>query len=287
MAADGLEIGAHIQASAAADAAQRFTQHGILAHFHPAVIHHDEMEFSRRRGAIGHDPHFPHRRLDHADVRAHQLSGGAGGEQLDEGCERFARGDNFLNARYGDVQRRHERGHADIGFAFDEHERARIRDDEIRAGDARAGMQKFVAQTFAREGGELFAGIERFVGFEDAPEELGDALAAVMNRGADDVRGLLVGILQDEFGEIGFRHLNAQRFERGIQVDFLGGHALALDGELDARTFADAGDVFGSIVRVRGQVEVAAIALHAFFKRGDQFGEPCDGVFLDGARLVF
>ena len=175
------------------------------------------MEFARRGGAGAvMDYGCGERRANHAGVGRHGLAGTAGGEQFDEGAEVFARRENFLDAGDGDVQRRHERGHADVGFAFDEDDGAGIGGDEIGAGDSGVGAEEFFAQAIAREGGERFAGVKRKIGFENALEQRRDSLAAVMQRGADNVRRLLVGDLQNEFSEIGFGHLDVQRFEHVV-----------------------------------------------------------------------
>ena len=57
------------------------------------------------------------------------------------------------------------------------------------------------------------------------------------------MRRLFVGDLQDEFGEISFRNLDARGFEVMIQVDLFGGHALAFDYQADLAFPANAGDV--------------------------------------------
>ena len=222
VAADGLEIGAGIQAGAAADAVERFAQDGIVAHAHAAVVDQDEMEFARLHRLAGEQENrIGERRAEEAGVGGETLAGGAGGEEFDERRHLHARGNDFFDAGDGDVHRREEARHANVAFAFDEHEGAGVGGDQVRAGDADVGVEKFFAKFFAGEAGEGFAGIERKIGFEFALEERGDAFAAVVQRGADEVRRLLVGDLEDEFGEIGFDDFDAVGFEDVVELEFL------------------------------------------------------------------
>ena len=76
-------------------------------------------------------------------------------------------------------------------------------------------------------------------------------LAAIhVQRGNDDVRGLVVAELQDQFGEVGFDGRDAGGLERGIQLDLGRGHGLDLDdlgGILFAQNVEDDGARFGGI----------------------------------------
>ena len=50
-----------------------------------------------------------------------------------------------------------------------------------------------------------------------------------MQRGRDDVRGLVVAKLNDEFGKIGLNGMDAGGLQRVVEIDLLGGHRLDLD----------------------------------------------------------
>src|SRR6476660_149118 len=114
VAANGLEIRAGVEASAAADAVERFLEDGILAHLHAAVVDEDEMELALLGRLAGQKENgIGERGADEAGVNGESLAGGTGGKNFDKRSHFLARGDNFLDTGYGDVHRREEAGHAD------------------------------------------------------------------------------------------------------------------------------------------------------------------------------
>jgi hypothetical protein len=102
------------------------------------------------------------------------------------------------------VYRRKQRRHTDVAFALHEHERSAVSGDEVGAGDSGVGVNELLAQNFAREASQLFAGVERKIGLEFALEQRGNSLARVMECRSDDVRRLLVGNLKNELSEVAF-----------------------------------------------------------------------------------
>jgi hypothetical protein len=62
-------------------------------------------------------------------------------------------------------------------------------------------------------------------------EEPGHLRDRLVHRRGDDVRRHLPGQLDDVLTEVGLHDLHALRFERGVEVDLLGGHRLRLDHE--------------------------------------------------------
>ena len=60
-------------------------------------------------------------------------------------------------------------------------------------------------------------------------EDFADLVAIHVQRGHDDVRGLVVAELEDEFGEVGLERGDAGGLERGVEPDLGRGHGLDLD----------------------------------------------------------
>ena len=148
-------------------------------------------------------------------------------------------------------------------------------------------MQKFLAKNLAREEGERFAGVERQIGFVFALEESGDALAAVVQSRREDVRRLLVGKLKNKFGEIAFDNFDAVALENMVEVNFLAGHALALDDHLCGAPAANIEDVATGIGGGVGDEHVAVVRANRIFQRLDEIGKIGDRFVFDAARFVF
>ena len=90
-----------------------------------------------------------------------------------------------------------------VALVGDEHHRARLRDEEVAAGDAHVGGQVVIAQHAARLEAQLLDAVlaRRAV---LAAEQLGHLFLALVQRRADDVRRRLVVVdLQDVLAEIG------------------------------------------------------------------------------------
>ena len=101
------------------------------------------------------------------------------------------------------------------------------------------------------------------------------------------MRWLLISHLKNEFGQIGFNDLNAERVQGAIQTNFFRRHALALHHEADARFTADFGDITGRIGGGGREMEMASVPGNTGFERREQLRQARQGIFLDGARLVF
>src|SRR5205085_12364968 len=98
---------------------------------------------------------------------------------------------------------------------------------------AHLGIEKLVPQPRARDGRDL----RDLVSPPDVQllrEQVCDLRARLVNRGHDDVRGLLVRELDDVLAEVCLNGANAGRFERAVEFDLLGRHRLALDDRADA-----------------------------------------------------
>ncbi len=122
-----------------------------------------------------------------------------------------ARRHDLLDAGDRDVQRRQGGGHANVAFALHQHERSAVGGNKVCAGDSGIGGDELLPQDFAGKTCQLFAGVERKVGLELALEQRCDAFPRIMQRGSDDVRGLLVGHLQDELRQVAFGDFDARR----------------------------------------------------------------------------
>ena len=104
-----------------------------------------------------------------------------------------------------------------VAFVGDDDRRSGLGDQEIRAGDADVGGEKFVAQHAARLGEQLFGlrkiAVRRQVAMRLA-EVLLDVLLGHVDRRRDDVRGRLAAQLDDVFAEVRLDRLDPGRLQR-------------------------------------------------------------------------
>jgi hypothetical protein len=110
-----------------------------------------------------------------------------------------------------------------------------------------------------------------------------------VQRRSDDVRRLLVGHLQNEFGQVGFGDGDARCFQRVVQLDLFRSDALALHYQLGFVAQQDVANVLVGVGRRLRQIEMPAVGAHAGFELPQQLRQIGDGVFLDlaGAVLEF
>ena len=90
--------------------------------------------------------------------------------------------------------------------------------------------QKLLAQIAPRRIGQVLRRVAQVGQIHLALKDRADLLAVLVQRGSDDVRGLFMAELNDEFGEIG---LVAREFPAAssawLRLDLFGGHRLDLD----------------------------------------------------------
>src|SRR5205823_8460199 len=137
---------------------------------------------------------------------------------------------------------------------------------KVRTGDAGVGVQKFLPQHLTCEACEFFSCVQREIGLKLSLEERRDTLAAVVNRGADKVRRLLIGNLEDEFRKIRFSNFNACSLKVMVQVNLFRGHALAFRHQSDLTISADFGYIARSFLSGLSQKQIATVALYAGFE---------------------
>ena len=137
----------------------------------------------------------------------------------------------------------------------------------VRAGDADVGVQKLVAQPFARELRQRFSGIQRKIGLEFALEQRGDALAAVVQRRRQEVRRLLVRQLQDKFREIALDHFDPIRLQNVVEANFLGRDALAFHHQLRGPPVAHIQNVAASVLGRVGDENMPTVRANRVLER--------------------
>ena len=162
-------------------------------------------------------------------VGVHALAGGGAGQKLQEDFEVLERGDDFFDADESDEDVGHGDAHAAVAFGLDDADGAGFGDGEVGAADADLDAQEAVAEVVAGGGGEVFRCVGELRQVHRAAEDFGDLEAVLVERGDDDVRGLVVAHLHDHVGEIGLDGDDAGGFERDVHLDFVGGHGLDLD----------------------------------------------------------
>ena len=104
---------------------------------------------------------------------------------------------------------------------------------KLAPGDADVGVEEDLPELAARRLRERLE-LRRDGLALDRREELGDVLGRLLDRGRDDVDGVLAGELDDVLAEIGLDDAHPGRLERVVEPDLLGHHRLRLRGELRA-----------------------------------------------------
>mgnify|MGYP003668516988 CR=1 FL=1 len=128
---------------------------------------------------------------------------------------------------------------------------------EVAAGDAHVGREELAAQHLARLVDQIrYRGLGRAVVVRG--EQFGDLLLGLVYGGRDDVRGWLLGELDDVLAQIGLDHLHAVGDQRLVQADLLGDHGLALGHRLRVVTLADFEHDAPRLGRVARPVHVTA-----------------------------
>ncbi len=148
------------------------------------------------------------RRTQKTGIGSQLLTRAAGREELEKRRHFAPRSNDFLHSGDRDVHRRKKAAHANVAFALNQHQRAGVSRNQVRAGDANVGPQELFAQPLAREFRQLFSRVQRQIRLKLALEERRDPFPAVMDRRRYDVRWLLVRELQDEFRKVAFSHLD-------------------------------------------------------------------------------
>ena len=266
---------AHVEAGSAAQAVERLAEHGVGQHPAAPVIDHHDMNFARAVQFVG-----AARTVDEVGVAGQFLAGRGARENLQEMTKVRQFGDYFLDPHQRDQRFGKRAGEAAVALILDQHERAGFSDREIDAGHAHFGAQENRAQPFAGGGREQF----RFGRVRDTEllgEELADILARKMNRRCDDMGRRFVAELNDIFTEVGLDRLDAGRRQRGIELDFLGGHRFAFDHPLGAGSPGHCDDIVAGLGGVRGDKDFAAVGFETIFQLDQQLVEMLDGCFLD------
>ena len=139
-----------IQARAAADAVERLALLAIRQQLGAAVVEQHHVELIRPVDLLAAPRPGEKRSVDRE-----RLAGGAAAQQLQKHGQILRARNQLLDARHGDVNLRRRSGQPRVAFVFDQHHRARIGHQKIRAADADIGRQKFLAQHGARDHGLL------------------------------------------------------------------------------------------------------------------------------------
>ena len=194
---------------------------------------------------------------DELRVRRDLLACPAAREELHDRDRVVDRRDDLLDPHDGDVHRGQSRGEVGVAFVGDEHERPRVGDEGVAAGDPDVRIDEALPQFLPRDGDER-RDVVRDRMTHDLAEELGDLLAGLVDSGGDDVRRPLAGELDDPLAEVGLHSVDALRLEVIGESDFLSGHRLRFDDELRLLRAADRGDHPARFVGVDRTVDLGA-----------------------------
>jgi len=106
-----------------------------------------------------------------------------------------------------------------VALARDQRERPGVGRDEVRARHADLSVENLLAEVPTGESRQFLCGFERLVRLEHLVEQGRDLLAGLVNGRSDNVRGCLVGDLQDELGEVGLPDVRAAGFEGVVHFE--------------------------------------------------------------------
>ena len=171
--------------------------------------------------------------------------------------------------------------HAPVALVGDQDDGARGGDAEVAASDTDIGAQELLAQGAPRERRERLHVVGQLLP-RLAGEELADLRLGLVHGGADDVERPLAALLDDELAEIRLRHLGAEGGQRRVELDLLGHHRLGLHDPAGFLAARELDHVVARLLRVRGEEDVAAGALHIGGELGQVLVEVGDGVATHG-----
>ena len=195
-------------------------------------------------------------------------------------------GDQLFDAGGDEMDARQRGGEAGVAFVGDEHDAAGFGDQGVCAGQSCACAEEVIAQAAAGAGdhrGDV-VGVEFLLQF--VAEQRGDALAALVDGGHDEVAGAFAGELEEPLAEVGFDGADALRFEVVVEFDLLGDHRFAFDHQLDAAFAADFGDVVERVLRCFDLHDGCAGGFRVGAELGDVVVEPLQGVVLGLGELA-
>ncbi len=221
-------------------------------------------------------------------VRVHPLAGGGARQQLEEDLQVLVARQHLLDAHDGDQGVGQRQAHAAVALRLDDGQGAGLRDAEVGSGDGDLRRHELLAQIGAgrcrQVGGDVVQG--RVDARDLLEEDLPDLVAVAVDGGHQDVRGLVVGELHDELGEVRLVRGDADRFEVLVEADLLGGHRLDLDDLLAAGLLDQPRDDLVGLAAVPGPVDGAAALGDLALQFLQQCGEPVHRVGLDGRSRV-
>ena len=257
---------ADVQARRAADAVQCGPSDLVGQRIGAAVVEQDQVEVLR---AVTRGDPGPQR-----GVRVHPLAGRGAGQQLQEHLEVAEGGQQLLDAHDGDQGFRQRQAHPAVALGLSTTHRvpvsampkfapeiATLAVRNFRRRCARAAIASSRGSS-VRSGGDAVHLVE---------EDLADLGPVAVDRGDQDVGGLVVAELDDEFGEIGFERGDAVFFEVLVEADLLGGHRFDLDDLVHARWRDDVGDDPVGLGGVGRPVHDAAAGGHVRLELLQQF----------------
>ena len=130
---------------------------------------------------------------------------------------------------------------------------------EVAAADAHVRRDELAAQLHAGHLDQLLdVGVLLFA--RGLGEVVGHLVTRKMDGGHDHVRGAFMAQLDDPFAQVRLVHNQAFGLQRGIELDFLGGHGFGFDHPLDVVFLGDAGDdLIGFLGRGRAMHVHAAL----------------------------
>ncbi len=277
--ADAAVDRAGVQAGAAADALQALAERR-RQHARPAVVQEDQVELLGPV-ALARPP----RAGDKRRIHTKRLPRRPAGQELEEHRQVDQPRDHLLHAHQRDVDAGAGGGEPAVALVGHEHDRPRLGDGEVGAGDAHVRLPELLPQQPPADPGErrrvvgqLLAGVLR--------QEAGDALARVVHRRGDQVRRPLAGDLDDELAEVGLGHLQPGGLQRGVEVDLLGRHRLRLHDALTAGLLRDLDDDAAGVLGRLRPVDAAAEAEDGGLELFEVAVEVGEGVLLDALGVV-
>ena len=280
MAADLPVDGAHVDARPAAQAVKRLPERaGDLRD--AAVVEQDQVELVGSFQLAG-----PSRSLHERRVDGELLAGRTLGENGQEYGEVRHGRDDLFHAHHRHVHAGQRGRHAAVALVGDEDHRARLGHGEVGAGDAEVGGEKFLAQFLARDLGEHLGVGGQAGPLQLAREQLGHLALRLVDRGGDDVRGPLVGELDDVLAEVGLHRRHADGLQRIVEMNLLGGHRLGFHGHPGAGPPGDVEHDVARLLRGRREVHVAAEPLDVRHELVEMLVQALEGRLLDGAGTV-
>ena len=251
MATDHPEHGTDVGAGPAAHATEHLREQRIGGEFRPPVVEQHDMEDLAPRRAFRAGP----RPADERGVRREPLGRGVARQHLQRRQGVIDRGHQLVEPRERHMDTRQRVDETPVALVRDDGDRARLRDAEVRTGEAHVGFMELRLQLPPRDLHEPLHVLMILLLARHLLELVCHLVARKVDGRQHHVRGAFAAQLHDPFAKIRLADVNAVLLEMRVQPDLFRRHGLGLHHALHAVLRRDLRDDRAGLGGIGGAVD--------------------------------